>query len=152
MTIKQKLWQFACAAMVLIAVQFAPALARAHGGHDHGAAPHSDHNHHSIASHEIASHGVTAAQNTPFVAGVEAPAKSETIITAQDAASSAKDVDGCASGCCCKGIGCCGAAALASPSQSLPLASRWHRLDLAGPIRVLGTEPESLRKPPRNLA
>jgi len=155
MSVKRKLWQFACAAMVLIAVQFAPALARAHGNHDHGTGAHGVHAHHGAVSHAIALNGTKASRtlSPPSIAGLETPAKSELVLTAnQDNGSLTSDTDGCVSGCCSKGIGCCSAAALASASQSPPVSPRSRRLDLAGPILILGTEPESLRKPPRHLA
>jgi hypothetical protein len=160
MNANRNIWQFICAAIALIAVQFAPAMARAH----------ADQAHRHVHVHNAAFHGTIAADapmahSSAEVASAEAafakPPLAETIasvphqllLTAGQTGGSAPiDSDGCVNGCCGAGMGCCGAAALAAATQCLHPAVHSHRLDFIGAVLASGIEPASLRKPPRPLA
>jgi hypothetical protein len=170
MNANRNIWQFICAAIVLIAVQFAPAMARAH----------TDQAHRHVPVHNAAFHGTIAADapvahssaeavfaKTPFTKTpfTKTPftktAFAETIATVphqllltvgQTRGSTPIDSDGSVNGCCGAGMGCCGAAALAAAAQCLHPAVHSHRLDFIGVVLASGIEPASLRKPPRPLA
>jgi hypothetical protein len=155
MNANRNIWQFICAAIVLIAVQFAPALARAH----------ADQAHRHVHVHNAVFHGTIAADAPVAHVFAEAdvakaaPAKSivsiphQLLLTAAQTPGSAPvDSDGCVNGCCGTGMGCCGAAALAAATQCLHPAVHSHRLDFSGAVLASGIEPASLRKPPRPLA
>jgi hypothetical protein len=155
MNANRNIWQLICAAIVLIAVQFAPALARAH----------ADQAHRHVHVHNAAFHGTIAADapvarssaETPFakaaVAETIASVPRELLLTAGQTPGAAPiDSDGCVNGCCGTGMGCCGGAALVSAAQFLRPAVHSHRLDFSGAVLASGIEPASLRKPPRPLA
>jgi hypothetical protein len=160
MNANRNIWQFICAAIALIAVQFAPAMARAH----------TDQAHRHVPVHNAAFHGTIAADapvahssaeavfaKTPFTktafAETIAAVPHQLLLTAgQTRGSTPIDSDGCVNGCCGTGIGCCGAAALAAATQCLHPAVHSHRLDFSGAVLASGIEPASLRKPPRPLA
>ena len=158
MNANPKLWQFVCAVIVLIAVQFAPALARAHGDHAHRLQAHVHAHHHAVVDHVAKADFNTADLNkADFVntasAEINGSVSHELFLTAgRPSCPTPIDSDGCVDGCCGAGMGCCGAAALAATSQSLNLAMQSHRLDFTGALLASGIEPASLRKPPRPLA
>ena len=154
MNANPKIWQFICAVIVLIAVQFAPALARAHTDQAHRLQAHVHVHHHALP------HAMGAA-DASVVHFLDKAAFAETIgsvphelfLTAgRSPGATPIDSDGCVDGCCGAGMGCCGAAALSAASQCLHPAVHSHRLDFTGAVLASGIEPASLRKPPRPLA
>ena len=155
MNANPKLWQFICAVIVLIAVQFAPALARAHADQAHRLQGHVHVHHHAVPHgvHAPVAHHLTKAAFTKDVfAETTASIAHELILTAGRPPGAAPiDADGCVDGCCGAGMGCCGGAALVAASQCLPPAVHSHRLDVTGAVLASGIEPASLRKPPRAL-
>ena len=155
MNANPKLWQFICAVIVLIAVQFAPALARAHADQAHRLQGHVHVHHHAVphGAHAPVAHHLTKAAFTKDVfAETTASIAHELILTAGRPPGAAPiDADGCVDGCCGAGMGCCGGAALVAASQCLPPAVHSHRLDVTGAVLASGIEPASLRKPPRAL-
>ena len=155
MNANRNIWQFICAAIVMIAVQFAPALARAH----------TDQAHRHVHVHNAAFHGAIAADapvahssaetafaKTAFAESIAAVPHQRLLAVAQTPGAAPVDSDGCVNGCCGTGMGCCGAAALAAATQCLHPAVHSHRLDFIGAVLASGIEPASLRKPPRPLA
>ncbi|MBR1249669.1 hypothetical protein JQ609_22405 [Bradyrhizobium sp. AUGA SZCCT0169] len=170
MNANPKLWQFICAVIVLIAVQFAPALARAHADQAHRLQGHAHVHHHAVphAAHVPVAHHLTKAAFTRDVFA-EAAFTKEAFFTNEADLTEANgsiphrlfltagrvpdaapiDADGCVDGCCGAGMGCCGGAALVAASQCLPPAVHSHRLDVTGAVLASGIEPASLRKPPR---
>src|SRR4051794_7034132 len=106
MNVNRHIWQFVCAAIVLIAVQFAPASVRAH----------SDQAHRHVHVHNAVFHGTIAADapvmrlvaETAF-AEILAAAPHESLLTAAQTPGAAPvDSDGCVNGCCGASMGCCG--------------------------------------------
>jgi hypothetical protein len=164
MNANPKLWQFICAVIVLIAVQFAPALSRAHTDQAHRLKAHVHVHHHAAPHGMIAADGATARHfakatftEAPFSKAAFAEANGsvphELFLTAGRPSGAAPvDSDGCVNGCCGAGMGCCGGAALVAGSQCLRPAIHSHRLDFAGAVLASGIEPANLRKPPRPLA
>jgi hypothetical protein len=163
MNANPKLWQFICAVIVLIAVQFAPVLARAHADHAHGVQAHVHVHHHAVAHHVTRADFPKAVFAEPaftepaFIKAAVTKSSGSVpdgfFVTASRPQGAAPvDSDGCVDGCCGAGMGCCGAAALATASQCLPSAVHSHRLDFTGALPASGIEPASLRKPPRPLA
>jgi hypothetical protein len=154
MNANPKLWQFICAAIVLIAVQFAPALARAHTDQAHRLQAHVHGHHHAVpdgmsAADAPVAHFFTKAAFAESISSVP----HELFLTAGRPPGAAPiDSDGCVDGCCGAGMGCCGTAALVAVSQCLHPAVHPHRLDLTAAVLASGIEPASLRKPPRPLA
>jgi hypothetical protein len=155
MNANRNIWQFICAAIALIAVQFAPAMARAH----------TDQAHRHVHVHNAAFHGTIAADAPAAHSSAEvafakaaiaqriASVPHQLMLTeGQTRGSTPIDSDGCVNGCCGTGMGCCGAAALAAAAQCLHPAVHSHRLDFIGAVLASGIEPASLRKPPRPLA
>ncbi|MBR1232502.1 hypothetical protein JQ597_03800 [Bradyrhizobium sp. AUGA SZCCT0177] len=165
MNANPKLWQFICAVIVLIAVQFSPALARAHADQAHRLQGHVHVHHHAVphGAHAPVAHHLTKAAFTKDVFAEADFTKAslaetigsiphELILTAGRPPGAAPiDADGCVDGCCGAGMGCCGGAALVAASQCLPPAVHSHRLDVTGAVLASGIEPASLRKPPRAL-
>ena len=158
MNANPKLWQLICAVIVLIAVQFAPDLARAHADQAHRLQAHVHAHHHAVA-HHVTKPDVNEADvnEADFVNAVSAEANGsvphEVFLTAGRPPGPAPlDSDGCVDGCCGAGMGCCGGAALATTAQCLPPVIHSHRLDFAGAPPASGIEPASLRKPPRPFA
>ncbi|CAN7515907.1 hypothetical protein LJR220_004659 [Bradyrhizobium sp. LjRoot220] len=172
MNASRKIWQFICAVIALIAVQFAPALARTHT--DQGHRPHLHVHHHAVphgmiavdapVAHHFTKAAFTKAAFTKAAFTEAAFAKAafvkpngsvlyELFLTADQSSGSAPiDLDGCVDGCCGAGLGCCGGAALAATSQCVHPEIHSHRLDFSGAVLAAGIEPASLRKPPRSLA
>jgi hypothetical protein len=165
MNANRNVWQFICAAIVLIAVQFVPALARAH----------TDQAHRHVHVHNAVFHGTIAADapvahslaevvfakaafakptfaNATFAETIASVPHQLLLTAGQTPGSAPIDSDGCVSGCCGAGMGCCGAAALAAAAQCLHPAVHSHRLDFIGAVLASGIKPASLRKPPRPLA
>jgi hypothetical protein len=134
------------AAILLIAVQFAPVAANAHVGHGHATDGHHVQGHHQAP-------GTAAGITDPVSSGestrVQPAAQAEA--TAQNAPGALpSDTDACVMGCCgC--TGCC-AAALAAVSPYLPPGASSPRIGFARVISVPGVDPRGLRKPPRSLA
>ena len=159
MNANPKLWQFICAVIVLIAVQFAPALSRAHTDQAHRLKAHV-HVHHHAAPHGMIAADAPMARHFAKVSFTEATfteasgsVPHELFLTAGRPSGAAPvDSDGCVNGCCGAGMGCCGGAALVAGSQCLRPAIHSHRLDFAGAVLASGIEPANLRKPPRPLA
>ena len=169
MNANPKLWQFICAVIVLIAVQFAPALSRAHTDQAHRLKAHVHVHHHAAPHGMIAADGpmvrhfakvsfTEASYSESFFteasfAEASGSVPSERFLTADRPSGAAPvDSDGCVNGCCGAGMGCCGGAALVTGSQCLGPAIHSHRLDFAGAVLASGIEPANLRKPPRPLA
>jgi hypothetical protein len=120
MNANRNIWQFVCAAIVLIAVQFAPALARAHNDqahrhvHVHDVAPHGK----IVADTPVAYSSAKAAVAMAALADTIAAAPHERLLTAgQTPGSAPVDSDGCVNGCCGASMGCCGGAALPAPPR-----------------------------------
>jgi hypothetical protein len=174
MNANPKLWQFICAVIVLIAVQFAPALSRAHTDQAHRLKAHV-HVHHHAAPHGViaadapmARHFAKASFSKASFSEAAFSEASSTeaaftkangsvphglFLTAGRPPGAAPiDSDGCVNGCCGAGMGCCGGAALVTSPQCLRPAIHSHRLDFAGAVLASGIEPANLRKPPRPLA
>jgi hypothetical protein len=137
MMLKQRIVGLIWAAILVVAVQFVPNLAYAHGGHAHQSFDVA------ITSDATAS-GPLSGQQSLHEAEVLA------VVVYQDHTSDAP-VSGCVGGCCNAGIGCCGAAIL-STSPMLPSLD-----DHAGIVsrelpRQSGIEPDTSAKPPRFFA
>jgi hypothetical protein len=164
MNANPKLWQFICAVIVLIAVQFAPALSRAHTDQAHRLKAHV-HVHHHAAPHGMIAADGPMARHFAKVSFTEASFSEASFAEAngsvpyklfltagRPSGAAPVDSDGCVNGCCGAGMGCCGGAALVTGSQCLGPAIHSHRLDFAGAVLASGIEPANLRKPPRPLA
>jgi hypothetical protein len=128
------------AVIVLIAVQFAPAVALAHSGHSHERI--------SVSSEPA---------NGPEVhkAGVALPGMRHDAELRNSHQTLAGKTDGsgiCVGGCCGSGMACCGAALNADPFSNLlpPLGSL--RTTLLNAPNQSGIDPQALRKPPRSFA
>ena len=160
MSMNRQVWHWMCAAIVLIAVQFAPAIAAAHGAHDHGHAVHNHglHTHTAKAPAAIllpggmpyATHSAMRIGAAESTAAGDVPAAS--IQSGSDRSDSAPSgSDGCLTGCCGIGLGCC-VAALTAAQPAPERVIVFRRVAFDGPVPASGTEPASLRKPPRLLA
>jgi len=150
MNANRNIWQFICAAIVLIAVQFAPAMARAHADQAHRHV----HVHHAALLGNIVAEAPVAhsCANSAFAETVASISHAPLLTAAQTPVAAPVGSDGCVNGCCGAGMGCCGGAALAAATPYLHPAVHSHRLDFAGALLASGIEPASLRKPPRPLA
>ena len=135
------------AAILLIAVQFAPVAAMAHTGHG----PDAHHQGHSLHVHGIVSGIAHAVASEQASAVHDAAPTQQTEATARSTpGAQPADSGACVMGCCgC--TGCC-AAALASIAPSLPPKACSPRIGFARVLAVAGLDPGSLRKPPRSLA
>jgi hypothetical protein len=138
------------AAILLIAVQFAPIAARAHSGHGH------EPDGHQLQAQHFHAHGAAAATAAHATSSDHAPAApAEPAAQVEASAQNSPDAqpstaNACVMG-CCGSTGCCGAA-LAAVSPSLPPKACPLRIGFARPISVRGVDPQGLRKPPRSLA
>lgn len=144
MTLTGRLSRIVWAAIVLIAVQFAPVIAEAHSGHEHGLRGHSLQSQHAtVAATHLKGSTAEPAQTDiqiQFSAGAEVPR------TASDMQHTTR----CAAGCCGAGMVCC-SAVLASVPPNFPPVARSLRIGFVSSTLVLGIEPEGLRKPPRSF-
>jgi hypothetical protein len=129
------------AAVLVIAVQFAPNLAFAHVGHDH----------HSTGM-------VTSTQaKAPDVGASEATGQKylqvAAVVTesARPCSSCPGGTSGCSGKCCGTGM-CCGAAVIQAPAPALPVAGL--SLEVVWPIvdGRAGIDPDGLTRPPKILA
>lgn len=155
MNANRNIWQLICAAIVLIAVQFAPASARAHAdqAHRHVHVHHTGLHGMMVADAPMAHSVAKVALAGAAIAKTIASIPHKALLTAGQAPGSAPiDSDGCVNGCCGAGMGCCGGAALISSTHCLHPAVHSHRLDFVGAVLASGIEPASLRKPPRPIA
>jgi hypothetical protein len=141
------------AAILLIAVQFAPVAANAHVGHvGHG--PDAHHQAHSPPAPGTVTgiaHAVSSEQASPAKSAVRTQPAAQAEAAVQNAPGPLpSDSDACVMGCCgC--TGCC-AAALAAVSPNLPPKACSPRVGFARALSVPGVDPRGLRKPPRSLA
>jgi hypothetical protein len=151
------------AAILLIAVQFAPVAAKAHvghgqspdghhlQGHHHQAHGHQGHHHHGHGGGAASAHAVSSGDTAPANRAVLADPAARTEATAQNIPDAPSSVaDACVMG-CCGSAGCCGAA-LTAVSPSLPPKACSLRIGFARLASVRGVDPQGLRKPPRPLA
>jgi hypothetical protein len=150
MTLSGTLLRIIGAAILLIAVQFAPVAANAHVSHG----PDAHHQAHSLHAHGTVAgipHRVSSEQHSPAksVLQTQSAAKAEAAVQNAPGALPSES-DACVMGCCgC--TGCC-AAALAVASPHLPPKACSPRVGFARALAVPGVDPRGLRKPPRSLA
>ncbi len=143
---KHRLAGLMWAAILVIAVQFAPNAAMAHSGHRHIAASQDGATtHRTVPTQGIAAHDAVA-----DVAKPKAHASQLTEPDERDRAS--RPSTGCVGGCCGSGLGCCGAAALAGSAQTLPqfdMRAEIVAFDVGIPS---GIDLDTLARPPKSLA
>jgi hypothetical protein len=140
------------AAILLIAVQFAPVAAKAHVAHGHAPDGHHLQGHH-LQGHHLQGHGTGAgiADSVSSHAAERAQPAAQAEAAVQNAPGALpSDSDACVTG-CCSCTGCC-TAALAAVSPHLPPRACSPRIGLGHVITVPGVDPRGLRKPPRSLA
>ena len=154
-----KLLRIFGAAILLIAVQFAPVAAEAHVGHSHGPDRHGLQAQglqtQAPGAAAVAADTLACRQNGPVsrIATPEdrAQAAAQAVTAVQNARGAAADPNICVTGCCGTGMGCCGAA-LVVASPSLPPRARTPRIGFARLISVREADLRGLRRPPRLLA
>jgi hypothetical protein len=132
---KQLTMRILGAAIVLIALSFAPSVAKAHGGHVHqaAAAPAAvDHDH------------TTPSQVEP----VATPASLELAETGQIDTSSDRN---CVGGCCSYAYACCGAAGLPGAVELVSFPRTAMRVALPPSQRAASLAPDSLKRPPKHF-
>ena len=132
---KQLTMRILGAAIVLIALSFAPSVAQAHSGHDHQAAAaqapvHDDH--------------ATPSQVEPVVTS----ASLEMAETGQTDTSSDRN---CVGGCCSYAHACCGAAGLLGAVELVSFPRTTMRVALPPSQRSASRAPDSLKRPPKHF-
>ena len=131
---KQLTMRILGAAIVLIALSFAPSVAKAHSGHDHHvAAPAAVHDDHA-----------TPSQVEPVVTS----ASLEMAETGQTDTSSDRN---CVGGCCSYAHACCGAAGLPSAVGLVAFPQTTMRVALPPSQRSASRAPDSLKRPPKHF-
>jgi hypothetical protein len=135
---KQLIMRILGAAIVLIALSFAPSVARAHLGHQHLASLHNGQGDAAIQA---------AAQESERVA---APASLRQSQWKQAGTLPASDRN-CAGGCCLSACAACCAAGLPSPVTFIPVLRSMTRVAFAPSQMWPDREPESLRRPPKHF-
>ena len=145
------------AAILLIAVQFAPVAAKAHVGHgqspdgQHLQGQHQGHSHHGHGTAAGTAHAVSPGDTAPANRAAQAQPAAQAEAAIQNAPGALpSDSDACVMG-CCSCTGCC-AAALVVASPHLPPKACSPRIGFARALSVPGVDPRGLRKPPRSLA
>jgi hypothetical protein len=139
MVLKQRIAGFIWAAIFMVAVQFVPNLAYAHGGHTHQSA--------DVA---VTSPAATTASGT-LSAGQQSLHQAEVFSVVDQNQTSDAAASGCVGGCCNAGMGCCGAAILCSTPVLPNLGAQLGVIscELRGQA---GIEPGTSAKPPRFFA
>jgi hypothetical protein len=138
MALKRQLATLLWAATVLIAAQFLPSVAQAHGGHDH------------------ASQSVVAALSDHVVDPAKSAEANRTTAQAEVASVDFGTIPvapsgGCNGSCCGTGNACCGAILLFS-SVSLPDVGVGQQPVGTASSAPPGIDPDALRKPPKSFA
>lgn len=147
------------AAILLIAVQFAPVAAEAHVGHSHGPDGHGLQAQgiqtQAPGDAAVAAETLTSGQTGPVsrIATPEdrAQAAAQAVTAVQNARGAAAGPNICVTSCCGTGMGCCGAALVAASPSLLPRASP-PRVGFAHLISLREADLRGLRRPPRLLA
>jgi hypothetical protein len=148
MAVKRQIMRVLGAAIVLIALSFAPSVAEAHRGHDHHAAAPA----HGPALHVHADGHVAHPKSVAHSNSEQAPpsASLRNATLGQAAAPASLDRN-CVTGCCYSACAACCVAGLPGSVELAPLAPRMTRLALP-PSRTGATrEPDSLRRPPKHF-
>jgi hypothetical protein len=132
----------ASAAVLAAAMLFAPTAAQAHAGVHHG---HHNQAHHAAAvAHEAVAPATATAEAVSSV-------RDQHVVASAHTSDSADQTGKCTDGCCGSGLGCCGAAALASPASLPEIAHRGVPFSFRLVVRT-GIDPDGLKRPPRSLA
>ncbi|MBA4035771.1 MAG: hypothetical protein C0480_14370 [Bradyrhizobium sp.] len=124
------------AAIVLIALSFAPSVAQAHLGHQHQSSLHDGHATFQAAAQE------SERPATPASLRQSQWNPTETL--------PASDRN-CAGGCCLSACAACCAAGLPSPVTFIPVLRSMTRVAFAPSQMWPDREPESLRRPPKHF-
>jgi hypothetical protein len=141
MALKRHLAAVIWAAVLVVAVQCAPGIALAHGGHNHAPAPHAVP---SPSDEDVPQAGGDAAQNAAPSMEIAAPDRRVDPATTPSGA--------CNGSCCGKGTSCCGPALPPAGAAGPPLHCRAPPpFEGGGPMRS-GIDPEALPKPPKSFA
>jgi hypothetical protein len=131
MMVKPKISRMLTAAIVLIALAFAPSVGFAHSGHAH---------------HAQAQHAAVLQSEQTLVP----PASLENATSAQSAVPASPDRN-CVAGCCISACAFCCVAGLPGSTELLPLARTMMRVSLPPTRTWASREPASLRRPPRSF-
>jgi hypothetical protein len=136
MMLKQLIMRILGAAVVLIALSFAPSVAQAHLGHQHQASLHNGHAAFQATSQE------SERQATP--ASLQQSQWNQTgTLPASDR--------NCTGGCCLSACAGCCAAGLPSPVAFMTFPRSMTRVAFAPSQIWPDREPESLRRPPKHF-
>ena len=136
--LKQLTMRILGAAIVLIALSFAPSVAQAHIGHQHQASVHDGQ---GEADSQVASHESERSA---------APASLQQAQWKQTGTPPASDRN-CAGDCCFSACAACCAAGLPSPVAFVPFPRSITRVAFAPSQIWPNREPESLRRPPKHF-
>lgn len=154
-----KLLRIFGAAILLIAVQFAPVAARAHVGHSHGPEGYGL----QVQGLQTQAHDAAAVADDTLTSDQTSPARriaapddrarvaAQAVTAVQNARGADAGPNTCVTGCCGTGMGCCGAA-LVVASPNLPPRASTPRIGFARLISVREADLRGLRRPPRLLA
>lgn len=135
--LNERIMRILGAAIVLIALSFAPSVVQAHGGHDHHA-----------AAALMAFHGYHSHPAPSHVQPVVTPASLEMAETGQADTSADRN---CVGGCCSYAHACCGAAGLPSAVELGSFPRTTMRVALPPSQRSASRAPDSLRRPPKTF-
>jgi hypothetical protein len=136
MMLKQLIMRILGAAVVLIALSFAPSVAQAHLGHQHQASLHNGHAAFQAASQESERQAAPATlQQSQWNPTGTLPASDRN----------------CTGGCCLSACAACCAAGLPSPVTFMTFPRSMTRVAFAPSQIWPDREPESLRRPPKHL-
>lgn len=131
----QRLLRILSAAIVLIALSFAPSLAKAHNGHSHHASVHQAHGHgHTVSAQADHSGAPLMFQQSAQKEAGALPASERN----------------CVGDCCSFACAACCAAALLSPFEPENFSPTITRLTFALSQAVASRAPESIRRPPKH--